>query len=117
MNLKSKEARRLIIQSQLFADTKSNLNKDHLLNIIEHLGYIQIDTISVVERSHNHILWSRMPRYKKPMLGELVEKDKTIFEYWSHAAAYLPMRDYRFSLIRKKFTLRDTADGEKQIRK
>lgn len=102
MNLTLKEARRLIIDSQLFSDSKLNNGKKDLLNIIEHLGYIQIDTISVVERSHNHILWSRMPLYKKPMLDELVENDKTVFEYWSHAAAFLPMRDFRFSLIRKR---------------
>ena len=102
MNLSLKEARHLIISSQLFADSKLNKTKNHLLNIIEHLGYIQIDTISVVERAHNHILWSRMPGYKRSMLDELVEKDKSVFEYWSHAAAFLPMKDYRFSLIRKK---------------
>lgn len=102
MNLTIKEARQLIIGSQLFADTKLNNGKKDLLKIIEHLGYIQIDTISVVERSHNHILWSRMPLYKRSMLSELVENDRSVFEYWSHAAAFLPMRDFRFSLIRKK---------------
>ncbi|MBA3706706.1 MAG: winged helix-turn-helix domain-containing protein, partial [Bacteroidetes bacterium] len=52
--------------------------------------------------SHNHILWSRMPSYKKSMLDELLERDKQIFEYWSHAAAYLPIKNFRYSLIRKK---------------
>ncbi|MBK8551450.1 MAG: YcaQ family DNA glycosylase [Ignavibacteria bacterium] len=102
MNLTIKEARHLIIGSQFFTDTKLNNGKKDLLKIIEHLGYIQIDTISVVERSHNHILWSRMPHYKRSMLSELVENDRSVFEYWSHAAAFLPMRDFRFSLIRKK---------------
>ena len=35
------------------------------------------------------------------MLDELMKKKK-IFEYWSHAAAFLPMKDYRFSLRRKE---------------
>lgn len=67
---------------------------------IEHLGYVQIDTISVVERAHHHALWSRVPGYSPAQLQELQARDRTVFEYWSHAAAYLPMRDYRFALRR-----------------
>ncbi len=64
---------------------------------IQHLGYVQIDTISVVERAHHHVLHSRVPGFKPDMMNQmLVERD--IFEYWSHAAAFLPMEDYRFSL-------------------
>ena len=70
------------------------------LSTIEHLGYIQIDTISVVQRAHHHTLWNRNPRYEATHLHQLV-RDKKVFEYWSHAAAYLPFRDYRFSLVRK----------------
>lgn len=71
------------------------------LSAIEHLGYIQIDTISVIQRAHHHTLWNRNPRYKTSHLNQLIT-DKQIFEYWSHAAAYLPMCDYRYSLPRKQ---------------
>ena len=71
------------------------------LSAIEHLGYIQIDTLSVIERAHHHTLWNRNPRYKASQLDQLIN-DKQVFEYWSHAAAYLPMRDYRYSLPRKQ---------------
>ena len=71
------------------------------LSAIEHLGYIQIDTISVIQRAHHHTLWSRNPRYQTSHLDQLVA-DKQVFEYWSHAAAYLPMCDYRYSLPRKQ---------------
>ncbi|MGY3572315.1 winged helix-turn-helix domain-containing protein [Vibrio paucivorans] len=67
---------------------------------IEQLGYIQIDTISVVQRAHHHTLWSRNPSYQPELLDQLVADGK-VFEYWSHAAAYLPMENYRFSLPRK----------------
>lgn len=70
------------------------------LSAIEHLGYIQIDTISVIQRAHHHVLWSRNPRYQLAHLDQLLE-EKQVFEYWSHAAAFLPMRAYRFSLPRK----------------
>ncbi|MDQ3022210.1 MAG: winged helix DNA-binding domain-containing protein [Bacteroidota bacterium] len=99
--LTPEEARFLFISSQLLADNKSAKDKVQLQKIIEQIGYVQIDTISIVERSHHHILWSRMNSYLRSMLDELIEYDKTIFEYWSHAAAYLPIKDYRYSLIRK----------------
>jgi uncharacterized protein YcaQ len=76
--------------------------KKGVLAAIEHLGYVQIDTLSVVARAHHHVLYSRLPDYKEAYLSELLEKDKAVFEYWSHAASYLPMSDYRFSLPRKK---------------
>jgi hypothetical protein len=69
------------------------------LRAIEQLGYVQIDTISVVERAHHHVLWSRVPNYQPKFLDQLVAERK-VFEYWFHAAAWLPMSDYRFALPR-----------------
>jgi len=69
------------------------------LRAIEHLGYVQIDTISVVERAHHHVLWSRVSNYQAKFLEQLV-KQRQLFEYWYHAASWLPMRDYRFALPR-----------------
>ncbi|MBL4583477.1 MAG: YcaQ family DNA glycosylase [Pseudomonadales bacterium] len=69
------------------------------LKSIEQLGYIQIDTLSVVERAHHHVLWSRVSGYELTYLNQLVNEQK-IFEYWYHAASYLPMRDYRYALPR-----------------
>lgn len=66
---------------------------------LEQLGYIQIDTISVVARAHHHTLWNRVPNYRPLHLDRLVS-DRRAFEYWFHAAAYLPMRDFRFALPR-----------------
>lgn len=64
---------------------------------IAHLGYVQIDTLSVVERAHHHVLWSRVPDYAPAHLNSLIGQQR-IFEYWFHAASYLPMRDYRYAL-------------------
>jgi len=74
---------------------------DATLAAVENLGYVQIDTISVIQRAHHHVLWSRNPRYRPEHLDQLLD-EKQVFEYWSHAAAYLPMRDFRFSLRRKQ---------------
>ena len=95
------QARKLALLSQelpLKSSQRSSVSKTH--HIIEHLGYVQIDTISVVQRAHHHTLWNRNPSYRIEHLEQLVT-DKQIFEYWSHAAAYLPMRDYRYTLPRK----------------
>ncbi|MEM7100281.1 MAG: crosslink repair DNA glycosylase YcaQ family protein [Pseudomonadota bacterium] len=64
---------------------------------ISHLGYVQIDTISVVERAHHHVLYSRVPNFKPAMVNQLLLR-RDIFEYWAHAAAFLPIADFRFSL-------------------
>ncbi|WP_075186670.1 winged helix-turn-helix domain-containing protein [Teredinibacter haidensis] len=64
---------------------------------INQLGYVQIDTISVVERAHHHVIHSRVPAFKPAMTNQML-LDGDIFEYWAHAAAFLPIADFRFSL-------------------
>ncbi len=79
-------------QAQAFGRGKEGVRK-----AIAHLGYVQIDTISVVERAHHHVLYSRIPGYQPAMLNTLLEQGD-IFEYWAHAAAFLPIQDFRYSL-------------------
>lgn len=94
------EARRRIVGAQgLLAGPRFGGAKAGTLAALEHLGYVQIDTISVVERAHHHTLWSRVPEYSPSHLAQL-QAERAIFEYWSHAAAYLSMRDFRFALRR-----------------
>ncbi|MBD5769532.1 winged helix-turn-helix domain-containing protein [Marinomonas colpomeniae] len=66
-------------------------------NAVNHLGYVQIDTISVVERAHHHVLHSRVPKFDPAMTNQML-LDGDVFEYWSHAAAFLPIDDFRFFL-------------------
>jgi uncharacterized protein YcaQ len=63
---------------------------------VEHLGYVQIDTIHVIERCHHHILYSRIPAYARTDLRQAQSIDKSVFEYWTHALSYVPSRDFRF---------------------
>ena len=65
---------------------------------VEHLGYVQIDTINVVERCHHQILYTRIPAYRREHLRQAQSIDKTVFEYWTHALSYVPTRDLRFYL-------------------
>lgn len=63
---------------------------------IAHLGYVQIDTINVIERCHHHILWTRIPTYRREHLHQAQTIDKTVFEYWTHALSYVPTSDLKF---------------------
>ena len=63
---------------------------------IERLGVVQVDTISVVERTQYLVLWSRLGAYNPTYFDALLHPDRHIFEYWSHAASLVPMRDYPY---------------------
>jgi len=66
--------------------------------VIKKLSYVQIDSLNIVNRAHHHTLWNRVDNYDVNDLNKLIE-EKKIFEYWSHAASYLPMDDYRFARV------------------
>lgn len=102
IEISKSEAKHLALSSQLLLNEHPVKTKKDLLKIIDQLGYIQIDTISIVERAHKHVLWTRFPDYKNLLLDELIDRDRKVFEFWDHAASYIPMEHFRFSLPRKK---------------
>jgi uncharacterized protein len=91
------QARRIWLRAQRL-DTRAPFGggPDATHAAVEHLGYVQIDTINVIERCHHHILYTRIPDYRREHLRRAQSVDKTVFEYWAHALAYLPIRDMRF---------------------
>ena len=94
-------ARRLSIRTQgLDNHTPVSSGKEGTTQVVERLGYVQIDTIAVIKRAHDHSLWNHHPGFTSDMLGELLAIDRRVFEYWAHAAAYVPMADYRYYLPR-----------------
>ena len=94
--------RRMALASQgLIGSAPFGRGLSGAVKAIEHLGYIQLDSISVIERAHNHTWSSRVPGFNPDMSNELLEAGK-IYEYWAHAASYLPMKDFRYSLPDKK---------------
>jgi uncharacterized protein YcaQ len=76
-------------------DHQSDLKatKSGVLATIRKMGQLQIDTIHVVARSPYLVIWSRLGEYKPQWLDELLAEGK-LFEYWSHAACFLPIEDY-----------------------
>lgn len=67
------------------------VTKERLFQTIERIGCLQIDTISVVARSHYLVLWSRLGQYDQSLLDELHHPDRRLFEYWGHAASFIPV--------------------------
>jgi uncharacterized protein len=63
---------------------------------VRHLGYVQIDTIHVIERCHHHILYTRIPDYRREHLDQAQAVERSVFEFWTHALAYLPVEDFRY---------------------
>jgi len=103
LKLSQPDARALALRAQLL-DGQSSIptGKDGVLRTIDQLGYVQIDTIAAVKRSHHHTFWIRHPDYGEEQLHDLQARDRLIFEYWGHAMSYLPMSDYRFCLPRMR---------------
>jgi len=76
---------------------------------VSQLGYVQIDTINVIERCHHHILYNRIPHYKRSYLEKSQTHDKSVFEYWTHALSYVPTEDFKFQTRRMNSV--DTSPG------
>src|ERR1700686_3505693 len=97
--LSKAEARRIWLRAQrLDTSAPFGAGAPATRAAVEHLGYVQIDTINVIERCHHHILHARIPGYQRAHLRQAQSVDKTIFEYWTHALSYVPTRGLRFFL-------------------
>jgi uncharacterized protein len=95
--LTTTKARRIWLQAQRL-DTPAPFGEGAAAtaDAVAHLGYVQIDTINVIERCHHHILFSRIPGYRRADLRQAQSVDKSVFEYWTHALSYVPAKDFRF---------------------
>jgi len=102
------DARRIWLAAQRL-DTSAPFGEgtQAVADAVAHLGYVQIDTINVIERSHHHILFTRIPAYRRADLRQAQSADKSVFEYWTHALSYVPSKDFRFFLPQMKQHRRD----------
>jgi uncharacterized protein YcaQ len=97
------QARRIWLRAQrLDSSAPFGEGPEATREAVEHLGYVQIDTINVIERCHHHILWTRIPAYRREHLQWAQSVDKSVFEYWTHALSYVPTKDLVFFIAAMK---------------
>jgi len=88
-------ARAVFMDRHALAEPPSgNAKGADLLALIRRLGFVQLDSINTVARAHDMILFSRRPSYRSKNLKHLYERDKALFEHWTHDAAVIPMDYY-----------------------
>jgi len=100
------QARRIILHAAGLAKrSQFGTGCKAVYRLIDHLGFVQLDTNYVVERAHHHVMAARIPDYKQEWLEELTA-DGRIYEFFTSDAGYLPMQDFRFSMpIKESFAL------------
>ncbi|MFA7413224.1 MAG: winged helix-turn-helix domain-containing protein [Rhizobium sp.] len=89
--LSNTQARKTFLERQgLSRPPHLALGKAGLYDLIHDLGFVQVDSIATVERAHHQILFSRNQTYRPEHLTALLEKDRALFEHWTHDASIIP---------------------------
>jgi len=116
ISLSRSQTRKIILHAAgLARKAQFGTGIEAVYQLIDHLGFIQLDTNYVVERAHHHVIAARVPDYEPAWLTELTEEGR-IFEYFTSDAGYLPMHDFRFSLpVKQAFTDRYKPSAKQEI--
>lgn len=115
LTISNRAARELWLDRQGLAGAPTGpAHPDALIDIIKRIGFVQLDTIRVIARAHDHILWSRNQNYRETMLDDLV-KERVAFEHFTHDASVLPMEFYpywrrQYDRMREKVEKRQWGD-------
>jgi uncharacterized protein len=87
-------ARRLAVVAQGLDGRQTAADAAGMLDLVRRITCLQLDPINAVARSHLLVLWSRLGNYDVGMLDELLWKERSLFEYWAHAASIVLTEDY-----------------------
>jgi uncharacterized protein len=110
ITLSQDAVRGLMIAAQGLDDQpRPPASKQAVRDVIRQIHLLQIDSINVVARAPYFVLWSRLGSYDPRWLDQLLEEG-ALFEYWSHAACFLPIEDY--PLYRRMVLNRHTWQGQ-----
>jgi len=103
LRLNNEEARRVFLDRHRLSETpQGDAKGDALLSLVDSLGFVQLDSINTVARAHDLILFARRPRYRPNALKNLYEKDRKLFEHWTHDAAVIPLAFYPYWHLRRQ---------------
>ncbi|OIV37572.1 cytoplasmic protein [Mangrovactinospora gilvigrisea] len=89
LELDAAEARRMMLRAQGLlgaADRRAGVP-----GMLRRLGAVQLDTISVLARSHELVAYARLGAVGRKAVEKAYWDGASAFEYWSHAACVLPM--------------------------
>ncbi len=112
--LRNADARRLFLHRHALCEAGGPADGADLMGVIHRLGFVQVDSIDTVARAHHMILASRRRAYRPKRLKLLAERDRRLFEHWTHDAALIPVEF--FPWWRRKFE-RDAARLEPRWRR
>ena len=95
LHLSGAEARRAALGALGFGQRKpARAGIAHVRATAARLGAIQIDSVNVLARAHYLPTFSRYGQYRTSALDALAHTHRELFEYWGHAACFLPMDLY-----------------------
>lgn len=91
--IRNPQARRLFLDRHALAEAPTGPATGPALEaLINRIGFVQVDSINTVARAHDMILWSRRQSFRPPALKRLLERDRSLWEHWTHDASILPAR-------------------------
>ncbi|WP_328638998.1 winged helix-turn-helix domain-containing protein [Streptomyces canus] len=99
-DLTADEARRIVLRAQGFLGTPDR--RAGVRGVLRHLGAVQLDTISVLARSHELIPYARLGAVGRKKVESAYWTDRHAFEYWSHAACILPIEEWPHFAFRRR---------------
>jgi hypothetical protein len=90
-------ARRLFLDRHALIEPPTGAAKgEDLAALIRRIGFVQVDSINTVERAHHMILFSRRQSYQPKALRPLIERDRAMWEHWTHDASILPVETFPY---------------------
>ncbi len=113
--LTNAHARRVFLDRHALSDAPTGTGRGTDLHaLIDRIGFVQVDSINTVARAHHMILFARRQAYKPESLARLLEKDRTLWEHWTHDASILPASTFphwkhRFAADRDRLVVRWTG--------
>lgn len=97
----AEQGRHLVLGLQgLGAPHRRRMDDATLMNLIRQMGFVQVDSINMLERAHHMILSSRATGYRPLQLKRLLEKKRHLFENWTHDASVIPSDFYPYWMRR-----------------
>ena len=93
-HIPNEKARALILAKHGLSGVRQEGGASAVAPLIGKLGYVQLDSIKIVERAHHHILFSRHTGYRPRHLDRLQAKAPALFEHWTHDSSLIPMEHY-----------------------